>query len=1371
MPKQLFWIICGLLLTLAGEATAQLPPYLPPPQNLPRQELVEESQIPNGPATWGKAGRQTRSLNGIWKCSGLTTSVNPFSEDADQKHSFAAVNFDDTSWDNIAVPLNWYKKYPQKQNPGEPYVKGWYRTSFSLTAEERTARRVMLKFDVVGYDALVFLNGKIVGCHRGDFTPFELDVTAAAQTGRNVLAVRILSDQGPNGGIKTLPVHAYGSLWSLNNIRGGIWQNVTLALEPEIRLEQILITPRLATNSVEADYRLINHTGKPIDVRLIAQVVPAAKKEAADITGETVTTIKITPGLNCGTISIPLKKPVCWTPETPYLYFLKLRVDESGKMLSGKAVRFGYRDFVARDGNFYLNDKKIYLFGQNLSSILYGGNGRTGAEEKERLETEIRKLRNSGAVIVRTAHMPILPLMLELADEYGLMVYNEWAWSFVAKYDFKAFEKNNLAEIKEFVEASYNHPSVVMWSMGNEIPHRNMQATTPDVVKQLNLQVGLVHQLDKSGRPVSTFSGAGGWSSYGETKLDTDVHDMHNYTGLYDPWTLMPDVFARQYQGELRIYQEQKRLSRPLIAWENVGFSWGAYVDPKFQRGNVKQYAAYVNKPTSWSHPNGVGFTGVAPLFKALAPEFGPWAQTIYGHRIFEQFRLNANCAGFAPWFATIPASTLWNQPVYPSLYSNNYLFPRNLFLGEKSSWNMQIVNDGNQSYRDLILRFTLFERQDKEISLGEVSIGNLAEHQRFKSQYELAIPASLAAGNYQLRLTLFDSRKQEVARNFYDVFLQQRDILRQPIKTTGPVYLFNTGVAQNVNATAAVLRDFGLNFTVISNWSELKQPGLAIVPAENPLPQKIDLSNNPSLYDFIRVRGGTLLVLEQQNQLSKFPGNLSLMPHSATFVDLVSPEHPLFKGLEYWNFDTWSSENHGFIIHNSLIPYTVNALAVKGPTFSRTNLGSAIVEATDGKGRIIMSQLDVMNTQNRDSVAASYLHNLIDYAAGNGEFKTALPLAENLSDYEVNPQQLTPIDLAPYANRSFSDENDNDGIGGWTDQGKNDFRTMPLGRQTIAGIPFTIIDPKSNGNKSCLILRGSERPNFPAAIRNIKINGQFSRLFFHHTAGWGGSGLAGVYRINYADGTTTDYEIKSGENVGDWWHVAALPGAKVGVRCKNPVDHEVGTYVSEWNNPRPTVPIKSLDFISAGAIDSGKIDWLPTGTPIPILIALTGEKTNQSLADLTGARFRSATNAKENGSVLEGRVTCSGNQNDRELAIKFPACSGKNVPAVRVAFDPSGLAGEYTFLSFWAQSEENGTIQLVLAEKNWKGTYSGEIRLRGDGRRHKYRLRFNQTLNRWGQIDLTSLRGELFIFYRSKHAPNINLPELLFKVKNIMLE
>lgn len=1363
-------VILLLSITLTGVPAAVVPAYLPPAQDVQPISVIRPDQIPNGPQTQGRAARITRSLNGKWKISELDTSTQPFPANADSGKGYEAPGFDDSQWDLIDVPLNWYRKYPQKQ---APYVKGWYRTAFELSPEELAGRRVILKFDVVGYDATIFLNGREVGGHHGDFTPFELDATDAAKAGKNVLALRVLTDQGYEKGRIQNVSHGYGSQWSNDNIKGGIWQDVTLSLEPEIRITKLLVTPRLADNAVEIDYTVWNHTGTTVKTTFDAMVTPAVKADAAQKTGSlSDQMIELAPGINRGTFKVPLENPRKWAVGQPYLYFLTLKIREDGKVVSADSTRFGYREFVARDGKFYLNGKEIYLFGQNIESRLFGGYGEPTNWFAQTFAKRMKRFLDQGYNIIRTAHMPVPAACLDAADELGIMIYHEWCWSFTTdNIDFPQFEKNNLKEIGEFVEHSYNHPSVTMWSMGNELKYRDK----PEVKRQMNLQVELVRKLDKSGRPVSSFSGAG--YGYGDTALETDVLDLHNYSGLSNCWTLWMDQYAKSGDWQQKTYGKNGTISQPRISWENIGFSWGGSPpDKTFKRGNVKDYAAYMEKPYSWGTPNGRGYIALAPLYKVLQPEFADYAQNLFGHRIFELYRLNPGYAGFAPWGGAASGATLWTQPVYPSLHGDNYLFPHNLFLGQKSHWTLEVMNDGDESFLNLKLELSLLESEKESRPLGVIDIGNLAEHSRYAAKAELDMP-TVAPGNYQLRLTL-KAGDRIVGRNFYDLYLGNRDYLTKTIKPVRPVYILDTGAPKNIAALEQGLNNFGITGKIVNSPSEIKESGLLVVPAEIAEPQKVMLHDDPALLCFLRDRGGVLLILEQKNPASRFSGDSRLVEYGNNFVDQVSPDHPLFAGLGDAEFDTWNNPDHGYVITRCLVPYTVNAVAVKGAhPFPRSTdkFGNAIVDGFEGKGRIIHSQLEATKCASSDSAAARYLYNLFAYAAESPKlWPEALPMNDPVrADYVAAEQALEPIDLAPYANIPFNDEVEKDGKGGWTDQGANDFRMMPLGRQKAAGVFFEILDPARNNGKSCIGLRGPLAPHYPSAVRGIKINNRkYGRIFFMHTAAWmQGKGPACVYRIHYADGTSADFKIQNEQNLGDWYRVFNLPEAKVGIVRKGALGHPVCTFVTEWENPRPETPIASIDLLTVAEAGGAGIDWVVSDTatdPIPVIVAITGDCVSNDRAVFTSPDF--FTRAASAGKIDSTVKTAEDENGNKVISVKFPAAGAKDVPVLQINCKKNAGTG-YRYFSCKIKSRDEGILEAVLPEKQWRGRYHGEIKVIGDNTWHTYRLVLDKDMVKQGPVALDKLRAELFFYYQSTRLPDMPRKGMQFELKDIALE
>ncbi len=180
-------------------------------------------------------------------------------------------------------------------------------------------------------------------------------------------------------------------------------------------------------------------------------------------------------------------------------------------------------------------------------------------------------------------------------------------------------------------------------------------------------------------------------------------------------------------------------------------------------------------------------------------------------------------------------------------------------------------------------------------------------------------------------------------------------------------------------------------------------------------------------------------------------------------------------------------------------------------------------------------------------------------------------------------------LNIGAAANRALTDDVENDGKGGWTDQGANDLRTFRPGRHTFVGVPFTVID-------RAIVLRGKERPGFPLTSGPITVDRKLDRIYFLHTAAWQAKFRQPIAEVvvTYADGRTTTVPVRYGIEVNDWWGATEPLAARVAWRGNN-AQTEVGLYLMRWKDPRPDTVIRSIEFRST---DSGSV---------PILLAATG--------------------------------------------------------------------------------------------------------------------------------------------------------------------
>ncbi len=1173
------------------------PGFYPPVKKLtykPRVVPVDQLSVllRNGTSIKIADFTRTESLEGLWKFSGLINSNEPFDFDS-MPVDFAKPGFDDSPWGQIKVPANWFDWSPQSRQQASPYVSGWYRRSLDVPASEK-GKSVILHFGVIGYQARLYVNGDFAGSHHGDFTPWNLDVTRFVRFGQpNSLAIHVLSDCGP---IKPV-THVYGSQWSIDNYKGGIWQNAYMRYVPSVYVSRALVTPQLSKSSIRIDYVIVNATDSERKVDLVALVCPAVEKSRAQTTGETGSHLAtLAPGENQGTIEVKLKNPKLWSLEDPYLYYAVLAISEGKRVVSSHSERFGFREFKAVGPNFFLNGKRIYLFGENLASVGYSGVVGDQAELKKQIAKTLLGFKERGYVIIRTPHMPILPLVLDVADEVGLMVFDEWGWAFSNTLDKDQFEKNNLQEVKEWVYRDYNHASAVMWSCGNEVYF----GEHPLVYENLNKQVELVRKLDISGRPVSSFSG--GAADYGREKLTTDVLDLHTYIGISEEWTRLEDKLKNVLKTDTATYGVGGKLQLPLIVWECVGYSWGGQSDSNFRPGDVDAYASYAARPTNWGQPNSIAWAGSLGLAAAVDPNRGTtYAMQTVGKRILEVIRYTDTFQGFAPWFLNpgLDAATLWNQPTYCGLRhrDGNGATIRNVFAGRSYSQELFIVNSRNQNWSNLQLRLILVDKSGQQREIGREAIGKLAAWEKLDRYIQVAFPKDTKPGEYQLRMVL-SKGSAEVSRNFYDVFVQDAGIVTASIKQTRKAAILKPEDSLG-SVLPGILSGLGVKADTLTDLANLSDYELLLIPAASAKHSLLEQpANRQTVMKWVS-DGGLLVSLEQDYPGAAWFGQTTAnIPN--TLTDLVLPQHPVFEGLTQKQFDVWDGSDYGQSIRHALAPFNKNAIAARPPTLGSAGVYNAISEGSYGKGRILLSQPCATPLWNKDSAATTYLRNLLDYVLSGKPADTVRPWEASRDDEQLSVEQVTMIDLRQYVNMGFRDETAADQQGGWSDQGDNDFRAMPVGTLTSNGVPVSIIDPSANGGRSCIVLKGANRACFPESVTGIRVGAKLSRLYFLHATAWGNTNQTiGRYRINYQDASSIEIPLVDGSNIGDWYNPSQLPQAQPALVTRNAAGNNIGLWQYQWNNPNPELEIASIDFISKG------------DGAVPILVAVTGTKAS----------------------------------------------------------------------------------------------------------------------------------------------------------------
>jgi len=172
-------------------------------------------------------------------------------------------------------------------------------------------------------------------------------------------------------------------------------------------------------------------------------------------------------------------------------------------------------------------------------------------------------------------------------------------------------------------------------------------------------------------------------------------------------------------------------------------------------------------------------------------------------------------------------------------------------------------------------------------------------------------------------------------------------------------------------------------------------------------------------------------------------------------------------------------------------------------------------------------------------------------------------------------------IDLAPYVNRSFTDRASEDGKGGWTDEGENDMRNLPVGKLLFNGIPFKIINPKKNNGKSCLVMKSSGGIYSAPEKQRINVGIKARRLHFLHTSTYTADKVIADIVVHFVDGTQAKLPIRRTFEIDDWFSNKKPSVAQIGWHGPNPKFADVKTYVYTYENPRPINAVKYIDVIS----------------------------------------------------------------------------------------------------------------------------------------------------------------------------------------------
>lgn len=437
------------------------------------------------------------------------------------------VDFDDKDWRKIDVPHDWGIEGPFREDLDGYTGKlpwraiGWYRKHFKIENTDKD-KMFFLDFDGVMANAEVYLNGQKVGERPYGYSSFRVDLTPYIRfDANNVVAVRVDTEK-------------LGSRWYPG---AGIYRHVRLVKANRLHVPQwgvFVSTPEInnqyATASVMV--QIANNKKKTTKSSYTVEVFKLDKENNPQerVAVNSKKNIVILPNATDSShISLKVENPQLWSLENTNLYLAKVSVYDGKKLVDVYNVPFGFRtiEFTHNNG-FLLNGERVQLKGVCMHHDL----GALGAAvNKSAMERQIRILKSFGANAIRTSHNPPAPELLELADETGMLILDEifdcWA-SGKNENDYSVhYQEWHKKDVEALVCRDRNHPSVIMWSLGNEVeeqyhPEQGVAAYLRDIVR-----------LYDTTRPVSFGASYPSKSALNGTELQVDVHGMNYPSGVY----------------------------------------------------------------------------------------------------------------------------------------------------------------------------------------------------------------------------------------------------------------------------------------------------------------------------------------------------------------------------------------------------------------------------------------------------------------------------------------------------------------------------------------------------------------------------------------------------------------------------------------------------------------------------------------------------------------------------------------------------------------------------------------------------------------------------------------------------------------------
>lgn len=498
---------------------------------------------------YGKGVREVENFDWNWRFARF--GLQPDGSRKEEPTGIADPQYDDSSWRQLDLPHDWGVEGPFRTDLEGFTGKlpwrgiGWYRKPFHIPAED-AGKKFYLDFDGAMAHAEVWVNGKKAGGHPYGYSSFRVDLSPYIVPGAdNVVAVRLDTER-------------IGSRWYPG---AGIYRHVRMIKTNPLHVAHwgaFVKTPEISADKAQADVivRIDNNLPKIAHPEFSVSIY---ELDNDDKTGRKVAVsdkrrVSVMPGESAeDSVSLHISSPKLWSLEETNRYIAKVSVYDDNRLVDLYEVPFGIRtvEFTHDDG-LHLNGRRVQIQGVCNHHDL----GALGAAmNKTALQRQLSILKSFGCNAIRTSHNPPAPELPELADKMGFLIMDEafdcWTRGKQPGDYGSLFKDWHVKDIEALVCRDRNHPSVIMWSTGNEVEEQYF----PEMGIAGYL-TSVVHRFDDT-RPATFGASYPSRSALNGTELQVDVHGMNYAAGVYGGPHLYGEFLNKKGHEKLSGYSSE----------------------------------------------------------------------------------------------------------------------------------------------------------------------------------------------------------------------------------------------------------------------------------------------------------------------------------------------------------------------------------------------------------------------------------------------------------------------------------------------------------------------------------------------------------------------------------------------------------------------------------------------------------------------------------------------------------------------------------------------------------------------------------------------------------------------------------------------